>query len=271
MAGKGRILASLAPLLVAAAVIFGAWAWLRVYTRHNAKVAVPDLRGMSADEAAATLKERQLLLEVVDSVYNDDAPKGTVVDQDPRANKEVKPDRTIYVVMNAREPKMLDMPQLVDLSKRQAISVLDILGLKVKEMQYRPDPCMDCVVAQLYKGRPIAPDTRIRRGDAITLVLGSGMEGERVQVPDVRGFPYSQLKAMLNMASLNVGAVVECKGCNTSADTALARVARQSPEPYHNNMIGAGGMIDVWLTTDTTDLHPPDDQGLPKDDPDEEN
>jgi hypothetical protein len=56
------------------------------------------------------------------------------------------------------------------------------------------------------------------------------------------------------MASLNIGVVVECMGCNTSADTALARVVRQSPEPFRNNTIGAGGMIDVWLSTDPDDV-----------------
>jgi hypothetical protein len=29
---------------------------------------------------------------------------------------------------------------------------------------------------------------------------------------------------------------------------------RQSPEPFRNNTIGAGGMIDVWLSTDPEDV-----------------
>lgn len=256
MADKKRMMSVLAPLAVGAVLVVLAWAWLNVYTRHNAKAEVPQLKGLGFEEARAMVEALGLQVEVIDSVYNDEAPKSTVVEQDPKEGHTVKPGRTIYVVMNASRPKMLDMPQLVNLSKRQAISVLDILGIKVKEMQYRPDPCTDCVVAQLYKGKPITAETRIRRGEAITLVLGSGMNGERVQVPDVRGLNLAELKAVLNLASLNLGVVVECPGCNTAADTALARVARQSPEPYRNNMIGAGGMIDVWLTQDTTGLDP---------------
>lgn len=246
----------LAPLGVAGLLLFGAWGYLNVYTRHNAKATVPDLKGLTEEEARARLAENGLGLEVIDVVYNDEAPKSTVVDQDPDAGKDVKPGRTIYLVMNASEPKMLDMPQLVSLSKRQAISVLDILGIKVKELQYRPDPCVDCVVAQLYKGKPIAAESRIRRGEAVTLVLGSGMDGQRVQVMDIRSLRMAELKEILNLASLNLGVVVECEGCNTAADSALARVSRQSPEPYHNNMIGIGGAIDVWLTTDTAGMKP---------------
>ncbi len=256
MAGKRKVMNVLAPLGVGALLLAGAWGWLNVYTRHNAKATVPDLKGLTVEEAKARLAEHDLVVEVIDSVYNDEAPKSSVVDQDPDAGKEVKPGRTIYLVMNASEPKMLDMPQLVNQSKRQAISVLDILGIKVKELQYRPDPCVDCVVAQLFKGKPIAAETRIRRGDAVTLVLGSGMDGERVQVLDVRGLRHAELNEILNMASLNLGMVVECKGCNTAADSALARVARQSPEPYRNNLIGAGGMVDVWLTMDTAGMEP---------------
>ncbi|HNA31945.1 MAG TPA: PASTA domain-containing protein, partial [Flavobacteriales bacterium] len=255
---KRTILNLLLPVGVAVLLLLGAWVWLNVYTRHDARVTVPDLAGLTADEAAERLASVGLRTEVIDSVYNDEMPKGSVVDQDPDAEQVVKPDRTIYLVMNASEAKMLDMPQLVNLSKRQAISVLDILGIKVKELQYRPDPCVDCVVAQLYKGKPIAAETRIRRGESITLVLGSGTNGERVQVPDVRGMGLAELKAVLNMASLNLGVVAACEGCTTSADTAMARVERQLPEPYRNNMIGAGGVIDVWLTTDTVGLRHPE-------------
>lgn len=269
MAATSSPLRLLAPVAVALAVVLGAWLWLKAYTRHDAQVQVPELKGLTTEEAGAALAMLDLKLEVVDSVYNDEAAKGAVVDQDPRQGWTVKPGRTIYLVMNARQPKMLDMPDLVNLSKRQALSVMDILGIKVKELKYRPDPCVDCVVAQLYKGSPIAPNANIRRGDAITLVLGAGSEGEPVPVTDVRGVPYGRLREVLMARSLNLGLVVECPGCNTAADSALARVARQSPAPFANNMIGAGGMIDVWLTLDTAGLpawSPPDDANAQKDD-----
>jgi hypothetical protein len=60
------------------------------------------------------------------------------------------------------------------------------------------------------------------------------------------------MKAVLNMASLNLGLVVEVQGCgNSGCDTALAKVVRQSPSPDRNSMIAPGGLVDVWLTMDT--------------------
>ncbi|QQR85418.1 MAG: PASTA domain-containing protein [Flavobacteriales bacterium] len=244
------------PVLLAVVILMVGYWWMNIYTRHNEKVAIPDLKGMTIEEASAALAKRGLTAEVIDSVYNDDAPKGTVVDQEPDAEWEVKPDRRVYLTMNASQPKMLNMPALINLSKRQAISVLDILGIKVKELQYKPDACVDCVLDQLYKGKRIKPEERIRRGESITLVLGSGEGGERVPVPDVRGFTLGELASVLNHASLNLGVVVECEGCNTAADSALARVQRQQPGAGMNNRIALGGAIDVWLTVDTAGLDP---------------
>lgn len=244
------------PLAVAGIILLGGWLWLRSYTRHAVTVRVPDLKGLSMEESVAMLASRELEAMVIDSVYIDELPKGSVVDQSPMAGVDVKPDRKIYLVLNTNEPKMLDMPRLIDLSKRQAISVLEIIGLKVKDLQYVPDPCVDCVVDQLYKGEPIAPDARIRRGEAVTLVLGSGDKGERVAIPDLFGLTPMEVASLLNMASLNLGMVVECVGCNTRIDSTLARVRRQSPQASSSGRIAMGSTIDVWLTTDTVGIRP---------------
>jgi hypothetical protein len=70
------------------------------------------------------------------------------------------------------------------------------------------------------------------------------------------GLPLVDVHMVLNMSSLNLGVVVECRGCNTKADSAFARVFRQSPGASANNLVAMGGIIDVWLDTDTTDLAP---------------
>lgn len=250
--GGGSLLLFLAPLLLAGLLVLGAWVWLGIYTRHNVKVQVPDVGTMEFEQALETLEAKGLNAEVIDSVYSDEVPKGTVVDQDPHADKNVKPGRTVYLVMNASQPKMLNMPDLVNMSTRQAMSVMEILGLKVKEVRYRPDPCVGCVLEQLYEGKPIKPDTRIRSGEGVTLVLGEGQVGELVPVPDLRGMAYNEMRAVLSMASLNMGLIVEVEGCgNSGCDTALATVLRQFPAAGSNELIRPGMMIDVWLTMDS--------------------
>ena len=253
---RRTLIALLLPLLVAGLLLLAGWSWLRSYTRHAVHVRVPELQGLTLEEARAKLAQRDLFVEVIDSVHSDERPKGTVVEQDPVAGAEVKPDRKVYLVMNALQPQMIDMPDLVDMSKRQAISVLEILGLRVAELRYEPDPCVDCVLEQLHRERPVAPDTKVRKGEAIVLVLGSGESGERVPIPDLRGLTRGEVQAVVNMASLNLGVVVECKACNTPEDSAFARVYRQAPPPRENDRIALGGLIDVWLTADSVGLRP---------------
>lgn len=244
------------PVLILVLLLVGGWWWLSSYTLHNVTIRVPDLVGLSFAESEVILEGRELHALVIDSVYIEEQPKGAVVDQSPKPGVEVKPDRKVYLVLNASQPKMIDMPRLVDLSKRQAMSVLEIIGLKVKELQYKPDPCVDCVVDQLYKGESIAAETRIRRGESITLVLGSGDNGERVEVPELRGLTNAEVRSVLNMASLNLGIVVECADCNTTIDSSLARVRRQSPGANSMGRIPMGSSIDIWLTMDTVGLTP---------------
>ncbi len=253
---RKRLVALLLPLLLVALFVATGTIWLKRYTRHGELMRVPDLQGLTVDEAVGMLSDRRLFAVVIDSIHTDDLPKGSIVDQDPDAGSEVKPDRKIYLVLNAVQPKMIDMPDLVDLSKRQAMSVLEIIGLKVKELEYKPDPCTDCVIEVRYKGEPILADDRIRSGEAITLVLGSGDKGERVMIPDLRGLTHAEVGTVLNMASLNLGVVVECQGCNSVADSALARVRRQSPSADGRTRIHLGSMIDIWLTSDTAGLRP---------------
>ncbi len=250
------------PLVLVALLFVGGWFWLERYTRHDVSRRVPELKGLGLEEARELLAKRDLEALVIDSIHNQDLPRGTVVDHDPPAGREVKPERKVYLILNAQQPKMIDMPRLIDMSKRQAISVLEIIGLRVQELQYRPDPCTDCVLDQLYKGDHIAPDSRIRRGEAVTLILGSGEKGTRVPVPDLRGLQFAEVRSVLNMASLNLGAMY-CEGCNTKEDSAFARVRRQSPVPGQHNRIAPGGLIDVWLTSDTAGLRPVLDPGDP--------
>lgn len=246
----------LPPVLLAGLLLLAGWFALRSYTRHDTVVRIPDLAGMTMNTAQETLEARQLSAVVIDSVHREGGVPGSVVDQDPDMGAEVKPGRKVYLVMNAVQPPMIDMPRLEDLSKRQALSVLEILGLRVAGMVYRPDPCVDCVLEQQLDGQRIEAGARIRRGASVTLVLGSGVNGERVPVPDLHGLNGAELATLLNMASLNRGLVVVCDGCNTRGDSALARVYRQSPAPRADALIPMGSPIDVWLTMDTTGLRP---------------
>lgn len=69
--------------------------------------------------------------EIVDSVYNDKLPKGWVgLERGRKPAATVKQGRTIYLTVNARVNKKVAMPRSIDLSLRQAKSLLESMACK---------------------------------------------------------------------------------------------------------------------------------------------
>jgi beta-lactam-binding protein with PASTA domain len=64
------------------------------------------------------------------------------------------------------------MPQLEDVSLRQAEIMLKAIGLQLGQVIYKPSPYENAVLEQLYKGRTINPGTEISAGETIVLVVG---------------------------------------------------------------------------------------------------
>jgi beta-lactam-binding protein with PASTA domain len=64
------------------------------------------------------------------------------------------------------------MPQLQDVSLRQAEIMLKAIGLELAPVIYKPSPYENAVLEQLYKGRVILSGTEVCAGETITLVVG---------------------------------------------------------------------------------------------------
>ncbi len=239
-----------------AVLFFGLVLWLaliflNVFTRHGERVLVPDLSGLTYDEAVGKLDKRGLNAVIVDSVFTNKVARGTVFAQTPRSDQEVKPERKIYITMNSPHAKMLKMPDLITQSKRQAITMLEIIGLQLGELEEKPDPCNGCVLEQKYNGKPIQKGTAIRQGEKIDLILGAGRSSDVGVIPDVIGATYSDASARMRAEQFNIGLIGSCEGCNSKEDSTLAKVYRIAPGKI-GGTLPRGSVIDVWLTTDVS-------------------
>lgn len=249
--------------LIAAVIslaVAGTLFWLNGYTRHGDSVQVPDLSGFEIDKLSSVLDERHLTYEITDSIYSDEQPRGSVIQQNPLPGKTVKRDRAIYLTVNSLLPETVIMPDLSGKSRRIAIPMLEISGLELEQLSYKPDEsCTGCVLDQLYNGKSIAPGTQIRKGEKITLVLGQ-RSNELTKVPRLLGLTYEDAYSLLNAYSLNMGTVLSCEGCETAEDTSGAFVINQLPAGREN--AGLGSFVDLYLSTDSskaaTFVAPPD-------------
>lgn len=215
---------------------------LNNFTHHGESIPVPDLKGKKIDKLDALLAEHNFHYSIVDSLYDSEMPPGSVLDQDPAAKSKVKEGRMIYLTINSTQPPDVKMPDLVDVSFRQAEAMLQSFGLVTGEIIYRPDLAKNAVLEQRYRGRVIKPGAMLPKGSAIDLVLGDGLGDKQVQVPDLTGLTRSQAMARLMRSSLSLGAVNY-----DTKDTAGARVYLQTPSPGEESFLPAGANVDIYL------------------------
>jgi len=239
-------------IAIALVLLLSALIWLKIYTHHGQAIRVPDLSGLTEEEVGDVITSRNLRFEVVDSVYSQEMPRGTVIKQNPRANSIVKKNRRIFLTMNAVNPEMISMPRLVGLSIRQARLALQNAGLVLGDIQYRPDYAINNVLQQMHADSVISEGTSIRKSDVIDLVLGMGLSSKTTRIPDLIGLGLETATEVITDYFLNTGAVTYGDSTANEEDSASAFVWRQYPEFDEFGRLNMGMEVDIWLTIDST-------------------
>ncbi|MFI5221981.1 MAG: PASTA domain-containing protein [Bacteroidia bacterium] len=217
---------------------------LNYVTRHGESLTVPDLRGLKVNDVQRILSEKNLRFTIIDSVYFADKPLLSVVEQNPPAQAKVKVGRMIYLSINANAAPQVSLPQLVDVSVRQATQMLLSSGLKTGRIIYKPDIAQNVVLDMLYRGQRITAGANIPKGSSIDLVLGDGLMDADVPVPELTGLTLEEAGNLLSSSSLNMGSVFYQ---GTVKDTAKAKVFKQNPAFSDGKMIKGGNHIDLFL------------------------
>jgi beta-lactam-binding protein with PASTA domain len=225
---------------------------LRIYTHHGQTIEVPELTGLSIEEAKELVEKNELRFDLVDSVYNSERKKGTVIDQNPRAGFQVKKNRRILITSNAFNPEKVKMPNVVGVSHRQAKSMLKSVGLEVGKLIHVPDIAINNVLRQQLDDEEVTPGEMVEKGTKIDLVLGSGLSNERTAIPDLYEHTYMEARDRLIRTALNVGATIYDESVQTDKDSARAKVWRQYPTYRENKQIRLGTSVDLWLSVDST-------------------
>ncbi len=164
-----------------ALMVGGLLYWLEGYTHHNQAIIVPDVNGMQVAAAAPLLQDQQLRYMVIDSINSRTAAPGAIVDQVPKAQSKVKQNRIVFLTINARSAQMVVLPDVLELSQRQALAKLRALGFKVEKVEYVPYKYKDLVLNVLYKNKTVNAQTRLPYGTSLMLKVGDGYEQAQSQ------------------------------------------------------------------------------------------
>jgi beta-lactam-binding protein with PASTA domain len=235
-------------------IIFLIFKWLKIYTRHNQALSVPDLTGLTISEVQDVMSQKKLRYVLFDSVYVNEFERGTVVDQHPAPGSIVKRNRKIFLTMNSVNPEKIVMPDLVNLTLRQALAKLKSCGLRIGEMIYEPDLAINEVLEQKYNGLPIRKGDTLVKNSRIDLVIGKGLSNEKTVVPVIVGYSLQEAQSILASIVLKIGKPTYDSSIINNEDSMRAIIYKQIPAHNKSQLLKLGSSIDVWLTTDSTKL-----------------
>ena len=163
-----------AMIVVVVVMIFGVLKWMDVYTHHGETVVVPDVKGMTTEEAAKMFRNRGLVAVISDTKYVKDKAAGIILELKPGACEKVKEGRTVYLTVNTLDVPLRVIPDVADNSSlRQAQAKLLSAGFKLNEVQLVNGE-KDWVYGVKYQGRQLTAGEKIPMGASLTLMVGDG-------------------------------------------------------------------------------------------------
>lgn len=223
---KKTLIIGLAMILV---VVLGALIGDAVFSRGNGKqpdgiveeeVAIPEIMGLTKEEAEDALEMVGLMLEVT-GTETSDQPENTVIKVIPEEGTSVKKGVTVSVVLSAGEEKLY-VPDITGSTVASAEIILVnngfILGTTTEEFS-------ETVPAGEIIGQDPLVNTSMPKGSAVNIVVSKGPEIVLSIVPDMKGRTQREAQALLEAVGLTIG---EVKTVPTGDEAQSGRIVEQS-------------------------------------------
>jgi beta-lactam-binding protein with PASTA domain len=231
--------------------LYGVLFYLDDYTLHGKTIEVPNLIGKQIEEVDSLLDGGAFTQLIADSIFEKGVKGGMVLEQNPSPNYQVKQGRKIYLTISAYEPPKIELPNLIDLSLRQATSLIETYGLQLGNLSYQPDPCTNCILEVFLKGEKVSEGERIEKGAQLDLLVGQGLSNELTDIPYLIGFEVDMADQLLKTKFLNVGSLIYDETVENAEDSTRARVYKYTPFYSEEPVVPMGSSIDLFLTADT--------------------
>ncbi|AYJ47552.1 Stk1 family PASTA domain-containing Ser/Thr kinase [Rhodococcus sp. P1Y] len=178
---RGVRIALLSIAAIVVVGIVGAFLWSLGPGSSPARVAIPDVTGLSSSDAESRLQEADLRVAIQEKP-DATVPSGAVINTRPGSGAEVDTKSTVNLEVSTG-PEQVQVPQLTGKNQQQAAQALSALGLEldasVARVPSTPEN-LDKVVEQ----NP-SSGVGITVGSSVKVTLGSGPA--QVRVPNVVG------------------------------------------------------------------------------------
>lgn len=215
----------LTAVLLAAGVVLGAYLLLNSLSNEPAPsttvpvvtIAIPDVTGLSEEEARIVLQEAGFL--VTTSREPSEAPEGSVIRTDPAEGTVAEEESPVNMVVSGG-PALLQVPTVVGSTRERAIGQLEGQGFAYTVRTARHDTIgVGLVISQDPEG-----EARAQVGSVVELVISAGPEP--IEMPRVIGLSRDRAEGMLEGLGLEVSTTLA-----RNNEVLPGLVARQDPAP----------------------------------------
>ena len=201
------------------------------------EVEMPNVVGMTKEEAQKAIEDAKLVFEVEKEEYNKDVEEGRVISQDPtymeRFNK-VKQGSTVKVVISKGQEKTT-VPKVVGMEKEEAITALEEAKLKVEVIEETSKKVEEGYVIS----QETDPETEAFAGDTVKIHVSIGTGIKQVTVVSVVGQDEATAKKTLEDLGLKVNVTYQ------DATSDNGKVAKQSLDA--NKVVDEGTTITLTV------------------------
>ena len=193
--GAGKIVAAVvavvAAVAIAAFVVFGLFG--------SSTVTVPDVLGMTQEEAEAALEEAGLTVGEIEQSYSDEVEEGCVMEQTPDADKEVAEESEVDLVISkgATPAETVEMIDVTGMTESKAKAAIVALGLVASVTEEADDADEGTVFYQ-----SVDEGEEVEVGSTVEIKVSTGPE--TATVPGVLGMTTSEASNALSNAGFEV-------------------------------------------------------------------
>ncbi len=177
------------------------WVAMPVLTRHGMERVVPNVLGMSLEDAEKVLKRSRLKLQILAEESNRDKPVGMVLVQNPQAGKTVKQSRKIRVIVS-KGGENVEIPDLAGISLRQAELTLAGKKLGIGDINWALSDSLpeNVVLSSIPSAGSIVPE-----GMSVNLLVSQGRLYDVVMMPRLIGKNLLQAERIADSLDLEIG------------------------------------------------------------------
>lgn len=189
------------------------------------QVTVPEVAGMTLEEAGERLAGMDLILAVAAEKYNDRLEAGRVLAQEPPAGAGIKKYRKVKVIASLG-PKLFTIPDLGGQLLRSALIRLEAEGLRPGRVVHAHTRAAD--TERIVSQDPPPQGESLGHG-GVSLLVSKGPRAAVYVMPDLTGQPLREARSLLERYGFKVGAVRR----EPHAWMPLGAITRQSPRVGH--------------------------------------